>query len=449
MAFSRFKTGVMLRIAALLFFMLVLAWTATQTHWYVTVTLLVTIVVFQVMLLLRYVSHTSHEIARFLDTITFDDATANFASSADAGFAELGSAMNRVLERLRVGRMQREEQVQYFQSLISHVPIALISVGDDASVQLLNHVARHLFQGTCNNIAQLSSFGEQFAAGIEQLTPGVTAILRMNRPSGALQLKAAATDIRINGVRQRLISLQNIESELSAQELAAWQSVIRVMTHEVMNSLTPISSLALTAQNLVADVVAKSESNNESDLAILHDIQEALETLTRRSQGLLHFVQNHRRLTKPLLAKTEAASVRRIFARLQRLLAEELKNRHIMLETIVTPETLELSVDVELLDQALINMMRNAVEALKDTEQARIALTAFGDEAGRAIVAVADNGPGIPIDLREKVFVPFYTTKRQGSGVGLTLVRQIAMVHNASVRISETPGGGATISLLF
>ena len=398
--------------------------------------------------MLRYIAYTSHEIGRFLDTIAFDDATANFKSFADAGFAELGNAMNRVLERLRVGRLEREEQSHYFQSLISHVPIALISVGDDSSVQLLNYAARHLFEGTCNSVAQLSSFGEQFATGIEQLTPGVTAILRMNRSSGTLQLKAAATDIRINGRRQRLISLQNIESELSAQELAAWQAVIRVMTHEVMNSLTPISSLASTAQNLVADVIAKSP-NDESDRATLNDIQEALETLTRRSQGLLHFVQNHRRLTKPLLAKVETVSVRRIFARLQRLLAEELKNRNITLETSVAPETLELSVDVELLDQALINMMRNAVEALKDTQQARIALAAFGDDAGRAIVAVADNGPGIPVDQREKVFVPFYTTKRQGSGVGLTLVRQIAMVHNASVRISETPGGGATISLIF
>ncbi len=448
MAFSRFQTGVLLRMAALCGSMAVLAWTATQTHWYVTIVVLGVIVVFQAMFLLRYVTYTSHEIARFLDTIAFDDATANFTSLADAGFTELANAMNRVLERLRMGRLEREEQSHYFQSLISHVPITLISVGDDASVQLLNHAARHLFDGTCNNVAQLSIFGEQFASGIEQLTPGVTAILRMNRSSGALQLKAAATDIRINGKRQRLISLQNIESELSAQELAAWQSVIRVMTHEVMNSLTPISSLALTVQNLVADVIAKSP-NDESDHATFHDIQEALETLTRRSQGLLHFVQNHRRLTKPLLAKIEAVSARRVFARLLRLLAEELKNRNIVLETIVTPETLELSVDVELLDQALINMMRNAVEALKDTPQARITLTAFGDEAGRAVVAVADNGPGIPIDQREKVFIPFYTTKRQGSGVGMTLVRQIAMVHNASVRISETPGGGATISLVF
>ncbi|MES1189648.1 MAG: ATP-binding protein [Steroidobacter sp.] len=449
MAFNRFETGILPRAAILFCTMGVLAWVATQTRWYATMLVLGTTVIFQMVLMLRFVTHTSREIARFFDAVAFDDGTATFTSlSNDGRFAELGAAMGRVLEQLRVGRLEREEQTHYFQSLIAHVPISLISVGDDASVQLLNHAARHLFEGPCHRAEQFSRYGELFATGIEHLTSGETAILRMARSSGVLQLKAAATDIRVGGTRKRLISLQNIENELSAQELAAWQSVIRVMTHEVMNSLTPISSLAATAQGLMADILAKS-SLDESDQPTLHDIQEALETLTRRSEGLLHFVQNHRRLTKPLLAKIEVVSVRRIFARLQRLLADELKNRNIMLDAIVTPETLEVSVDSELLDQALINLVRNAVDALKDTPEGRITLSAVGNEPGHVKIAVADNGPGIPIDLREKVFVPFFTTKRQGSGVGLTLVRQIATLHGASVRIAESQNGGATITLIF
>lgn len=449
MAFSRFETHVVLRIGALLFTLMVLAWTVAETTWYASMALLAVAVVFQVAELTRFATYSGREIARFLDAIAFDDTTASFSTlSDDRGFAELGNAMNRVLDRLRKGRLEREEQAYYFQSLIAHVPVALISVGDDASVELLNLSAKRLFEAPCPTTSQFSLYGEPFSAGIESLKPGETAILRMARPSGTLQLKAAATDIRAGGIRRRLISLQNIETELSAQELAAWQSVIRVMTHEVMNSLTPISSLASTARGIADDVLAKLPATDNNRSALM-DVSEALETLARRSEGLLHFVQNHRRLTKPLLAKVEIVSVRRVFARLQRLLAEELQSRDVVLETIVMPETLEVSADPELLDQALINLLRNAIEALRSETAGRITLKAVQDGAGRVAMLVSDNGPGISAEQREKVFIPFYTTKRQGSGVGLTLVRQIATLHGASVRISDTPGGGATIGLYF
>ena len=171
--------------------------------------------------------------------------------------------------------------------------------------------------------------------------------------------------------------------------------------------------------------------------------------MARRSEGLLHFVQNHRRLTKRLVTQMEVAPVRRVFARLQRLLADELAARDIQLTTSVEPETLEIAADIELLDQALINLVRNAIEALRDTPDGRISLSAHRDPDGRVVIAVADNGPGIAPDQRDKIFVPFFTTKRQGSGVGLTLVRQIATAHGATVDVSSTPGGGATVSMRF
>jgi signal transduction histidine kinase len=291
-------------------------------------------------------------------------------------------------------------------------------------------------------------YGEAFAAGIENLKPGDGAILRMERKAGVLQLKAAATDLALSGKRRRLISLQNIENELSAHELVAWQTVIRVMAHEVMNSLTPVTSLAETAEGLIAQV-AKNLPESDANQPALADANEALETLARRSQGLLHFVQNHRRITKRMVARLERIRIERIFARLGRLLAADLAQRAIELSIAVEPQTLEFEADAELLDQALINLVRNAIEALRDVPDGRITLSAMRDLDGRIVIAVADNGPGIPLDQREKVFVPFFTTKRQGSGVGLTLARQIATLHGGMVTIAETRGGGATVSLRF
>jgi signal transduction histidine kinase len=215
-----------------------------------------------------------------------------------------------------------------------------------------------------------------------------------------------------------------------------------------MNSLTPVSSLTATAHERVREVLEQMPADDPR-AAALTDARDALETVARRSEGLLHFVQNHRRLTKRLVTQIEVTSLQRVFARLQRLLAADLAAREILLTTQIEPETLEVAADVDLLDQALINLVRNAIEALRDTSTGRITLFARRDPDGRIAISVADNGPGIAEDQREKVFVPFFTTKRHGSGVGLTLVRQIATVHGATVDVSQTTGGGATVSIRF
>lgn len=354
--------------------------------------------------------------------------------------------MTRVLDRLRISRTEREEQTRYFQALLAHVPVALISIDELGSVQLLNMAARRLFETTLVDASQFDRYGDTFATGIETLRPGATAILRMERTAGALQLKAAATGLILGGEHRRIVSLQNIESELNAQELVAWQTVIRVMSHEVMNSLTPVSSLAATAHDLVRNMLTQMPED-DPHYAALADAGEALETVARRSEGLLHFVQNHRRLTKRLVTQIGMLPLRRVFARLNRLLAADLALRGIELVATVEPETLELAADSELLDQALINLVRNAMEALATEAHAQIRLEARRDFDGRVIIVVADNGPGIDPAQRDKIFVPFFTTKRQGTGVGLTLVRQIAVAHGGAIDVSETPGGGATFTL--
>jgi len=449
MAYSRFRIGVALRTAALALTIVSVAVMIAQTRWYVTIALVLATVIAQIAALIRLATQSSREVARFLDAISFDDTSQSFSGLlGDSAHSDLGAAMTRVLTQLRRVRSEREEQARYFQTLIAHVPVALLSTDERGAVKLLNMAARRLFGSALVETAQFARHGAAFSVGMESIRPGSAAILRMERPTGALQLKVAVTELALGGIRYRLVSLQNIESEMSAQEMVAWQTVIRVMAHEVMNSLTPVSSLAATAHDLVSGVV-KQLPADDPRAAALTDAAEALETVTRRSEGLLHFVQNHRRLTKHLVTQIEVAPVQRIFARLQRLLATDLAARDIRLTTSVEPQTLEIAADIELLDQALINLVRNAIEALRDAPAGLIALSAHRDPDGRVAIVVADNGPGIAPDQREKIFVPFFTTKRQGNGVGLTLVRQIATAHGATVDVSNTSGGGATVSMRF
>jgi nitrogen fixation/metabolism regulation signal transduction histidine kinase len=449
MAYSRYRTGMVLRTSALFLTVALVAWMIANTQWYVTIALCTALAAGEALSLVRFATQSSRELARFLDAVSFEDFSQSFAGlAADGAQRELGTAMERVLARLRASRSERDEQAQYLQTLVNHVPVALIAIEERGGVRLLNMAARRLFEASLSHSGELSRYGESFAVSLEALSPGNTAILRMERPSGALLLKAAATEIAAHGMRQRLVSLQNIENEMSAQELEAWQTVIRVMAHEVMNSLTPVSSLAATAHGLVLEALQHLPPEDPR-AATLADAREALEAVARRSEGLLHFVRSHRRLTKPLAARMEVAPVQRLFARLQRLLAGDLADRDIRMTMRVEPETLELAMDAELLDQALINLVRNAIEALRETPSGHIALLAHREPHGRIAILVADNGPGIPPEQRDKVFVPFFTTKRQGSGIGLTLVRQIAAAHGASVDVMETSGGGATVRLRF
>jgi nitrogen fixation/metabolism regulation signal transduction histidine kinase len=449
MDYKLFRVSSLLRLAGITVTVMAMTWCAFHTHWYVTMILVCAALIIQLAMLLQFIDQPAQQVSLFLDAIAFDDPAINFTNLPHSPpFSGLGMAMTRVLDQLRIGRVEREEQAQYLQSIIAHIPVALLSIDESGAVQLMNLAARRLFTNACTEISQLPAYGVSFATDLDSLQPGEAKIVRMERLGGALQLKAAATGLVLRGLRHRLVSLQNIESELSANELAAWQAVIRVMAHEVMNSLTPITSLAGTSNDIVGDVLAQLRPD-EFPHAKLVDIQNALETIARRSGGLLHFVHNHRRITKHLIAQPKSVRLARMFARLERLLAAELTNRNIKFSSKVEPADLEVVADAELLDQALINLVRNAIEALREGAAGRIVLSGNLEPSGHVVVAVSDNGPGIPPDQREKVFVPFFTTKRLGSGVGLTLVRQIATLHGATVSISQPPGGGTSVKINF
>ena len=451
MVSNAFRIGMILRIAALFLTLALAAWMSVHTEWYLSITLCIVAAIAQAAMMLQFSTRSVREITRLLDAIAVDDTSQLSARPiADSADLELRTATARVAERLRSGRFEREQHALYLQALLSHVPVALVCIqgNDFQEVQLLNLAARRLFETPVSEIAHFARYGDRFAADIMALDTGSAVILRLERSSGSLMVKAAVTEMTVGGVRRRLISLQNIDNELNAQELEAWQKMIRVLAHEVMNSLTPITSLATTSRELVSEASARLPEDHVSKPA-LTDAREALETITRRNEGLLEFVRKHHHLTRRMSASPAATRVHDVFGRLRTLLLADLASRNITLQEAVEPESLEVMADPDLLDQALINLVRNSVDALRGTASGVITMDARRDRAGRVVISVADNGAGIPADMRDRIFVPFFTTKRQGSGVGLTIVRRVAVAHGASVEVLQTPGGGATFSLRF
>jgi signal transduction histidine kinase len=263
------------------------------------------------------------------------------------------------------------------------------------------------------------------------------------------QLSVYATEFRMRGEEFLLVSLQNISSELEEKEIESWQKLIRVLTHEIMNSITPISSLASTVQDILIEESDENFKIRELDEDDVESIQQALSTISSRSQGLLTFVETYRNLTRIPRPNFRYFKVRELFDRAHVLLKPKMDKYGIVCNARLFPEELMITADPDLIDQVVINLLLNAIDAVKETLQPEIAVTASINASGRVSIDFADNGSGIKPDILDKVFMPFFTSKKEGSGIGLSLSRQIMHLHKGTISVKSRPGEGAVFTLVF
>ena len=262
------------------------------------------------------------------------------------------------------------------------------------------------------------------------------------------QLTLATTEISVAGNNDRLISLQDIQTELDLTQAQAWQDLVRVLTHEIMNSITPVTSLATTAVDVVKDM--RDKTDKESPLADdLADVQDAIGTVARRSDSLMQFVDSYRQLTRLAPPEKKRVAIGELFGSVARLAAAEWPDRPVQLQQLVEPAGLDVFVDRDLLEPVLLNLLRNAWHATLDVEKPEIELRGRLNRRGNTVIEVRDNGPGVPEELENRIFVPFFTTKEGGSGVGLALARQVMTAHGGFIRVMPNEGGGAKFSLTF
>jgi len=333
--------------------------------------------------------------------------------------------------------------------LIQHIPVAVVAVRDDGSISLFNNAARRLFGlSDIRELAQLQSFDHGLAEAISTLEPGGERLVRVVQDNGLLQLNISATSLKLRGRAEKIVSVQDIQGQLENQEMEAWQNLIRVLTHEIMNSVTPITSLAQTASETVSGLMTDlpDESPVREDL---QDTFDALDTVGRRGAGLMRFVESYRSLTRLPTARIRIFRLDGFLQRVGTLMEDSFSQQGVEFNIGVEPQSLELSGDPELLEQAVINLLKNAQDAVKDTSDPQVSLTAYLGAKGRIIIAVKDNGSGMDEEILNNIFVPFFTTKNHGTGVGMSLVRQIVRLHRGQVGISSETGMGTEIRLRF
>ena len=425
---SRVAIGLALRaiaIALLVLFAVELAW---GRRLYATGAIVAGAALLVTLSLARAVSAADRIFADFVQSLAA--GAADGPTRAAGRFPALAAALEKASFQLERERNTRERRVQELEALSDTVSAALLLVDEDGRVTLANRAARALGGAAGGRLADLPVLGE--AAGVlAGLAPGARAIVRL---ADHRRMLAYAAGFRTgDGARRRLISLQNLSEELSAVELKAWQDLVRVLAHEMMNSLTPIVSLA---ESLQAPGVSPSDAETAG----------ALEVIARRSSGLMSFVERYRRvadLPEPRLQDFAAAD---LVAGLNQLMAGLLSERAVAYVSRVEPAGARLHADPELLEQALINLLKNALEAVEGVAEPRIELLCTQTDGGLS-VCVADNGRGLPERDPELVFTPFFTTKAGGSGVGLSLARQIALAHGGALTAAPNDPKGAVFTL--
>ena len=365
---------------------------------------------------------------------------------AEYTFEELKAAFEDVLGRFREARLEREAQRRYLETLVEHVPVAILAVHADGSVELLNNAARRLFnaaKGTA--VPELIAYGAAFQRDIAQAKPGDRMVTRMQIDGVQRNLVLSTTQITVTGAVVRLVTLQDIQSELDWNELAAWQDMARILSHEIMNSLTPIASLARTADDMVDDLAKRTAAEDE----LVADIHAAIQTLARRSEALMRFVRDYRQFTQMPPPTLRPVALREYFQRVENLLVTECAGRGVELSVTPPPHGLTILADDSLLDQAIINLLRNAADAAVTGDAPKVWLDARLSDRGRPVIEIGDNGPGVDASLGDKIFLPFFTTKPDGSGIGLALARQVMLVHKGAITAGTRPGGGALFRLTF
>ena len=438
----RFEIGLLLRIAVLLATGSALAWALTRPVLYATTLLAALATLAALAELWSYVRRTNIIVARFVESVSHGDFSQGFdAGPRGAGFDLLGASLSAAATRLRDERSATQDENRFLAALIEDVPSPLISIDAADRVTLLNKAARRLLGGAAPvRRADLAAHGAAFAADIAALRPGArrsTQLVMAGVPTAALLSMA---EVRQAGGSVQVIAVQPIQHELDRAELAAQTDLVRVLTHEIMNSMTPVTSLSATA----AALIAAADTGRDPAIA---DARAAIETVARRAEGVMHFVRTYRQLTRPPELRRRTVALPVLFDELARLFASDWPALPL---TVQVPAGLSLDADPDLLTQLLINLLRNAAQAATDASVApAVTLAALRLKDGRTAITVTDNGPGIPEAQRQDIFLPFFSTKAEGTGVGLSLARQIALAHDGALTCEAVESGGVRFRLVL
>jgi nitrogen fixation/metabolism regulation signal transduction histidine kinase len=444
MVYKKFTVQIVVRVALLLIVLLGLAYFSVIRPDYIKVafiSLLAGILIFE---MYRYVGKSNRDFRSFLNMLQHDDFTSRYqVDGKGRTFDALYEEMNRLGEKYRQINLEKEIKHQHLQSLLSHVDIGVISLDGSNQIQLVNQAFRDVLNAPF--LAENQSVDKLDATvseAIRTLKPGQKKLLKTRIDEQDLHLSLQANLYKLREEEFKLISVKNIRSELEQQELESYEKLIRVLTHEIMNSITPIASLSNTLNGLLLD---EDQKNNPE---LPDQIKTGIAAIHDRSSNLLAFTQNYRKLTRLPQPEIQAIDLNEMIQQTVSLVKSYPGAEKVAFETRIEPG-LVLNADPKLIEQVLLNVYKNAVEVLDGSGDAIIRTNADRMPNERVRITLEDNGPGIRKEILEKIFIPFYTTKKEGSGIGLSLCRQIILAHHGIIKAESSLGVGTKIEIVL
>lgn len=453
MVYKNFRLNVVVRVLLLAVVIFVFIMLYTSEAYYITPVLAGALVLFLIYNLIAYVEKTNRDLTSFLQSIRFADFTRSFHSDGlGSTFDELQRAFDDVIADFQKIRAEKEEHYYYIQNIIQHIDIGILAYQKNGTVEMINNAAKKLFQiYNLKNIKSLASWSKEMENALRSIKAGQNALVKVHDDDDMLQLTIYATEFKLNDRTITLVSLKNIQAELEEKEMESWQKLIRVLTHEIMNSIAPIASLTSTANLMVKEVSGAVDeyAPDDFDKEIVDDIQGALTTIHKRSTGLIHFVETYRNLTKIPKPNFSIFPISKLFDHIKNLLKEDFEKSGVKCIITIEPNDLELTADEQLIEQVIINLAKNSIHALEHIENSKVQFKAFYNKRGRTTIQVIDNGRGIIKEVLDKIFIPFFTTKPTGSGIGLSLSKQILRLHGGSISVKSEPEKETCFTLTF
>ena len=446
MTFKKYDWRLFFRMALLFLVMMLLAWFVINKY-FLLLALLLPVGIFLMYSIYNMLKKAQDEVQEFVESIHYRDFSRYFnVKQAPAELQTLRKGFNDINSTFKVISKEKETQYQYLQKILELVDTGIISY-DTTSGELnwMNDTFKKMMDiPYLKTIHSLEKRDAALYEAMMSIRPSQNKVVELTKESSKVKILLAATMFQTEGKKNKLIACQNINEALDETEARAWQKLLSVMTHEIMNSVAPISSLAGTLKNrLLTNPAIQSITSGDRD-----DLELGLETIQRRSEGLLKFAETYRNLNKITTLHLDKIFVRDIFENLQTLMQPTLDQKNVELEVILKDPNVTASIDINLIEQVMINLMVNALEAVKEEEQPKIVLSAI-HENNKLVIKVADNGTGIPAELLDKIFIPFFSTKKSGSGIGLSLCKQIMLLHNGNIKLQSIEGKGTVFILSF
>lgn len=447
MIFNRYEWRLLLRVFLLLLVLIVTAFVIVSLGQLLYLVILLPLVAYSVVDMIRFQKKAQDEVNQFVESIHYRDFSRHFdVRKAPNELKPLRKGFNDINTTFKLISRERETQYHYLQKILELVDTGILSYEEETGeTGWINEAFKSIIGVPyLKTIHSLEKREPILYTELVKLKPGDSKIITVTRNQQQVKILVNASLMRSDDKLYKLIAFQNVNEALDETESKAWSKLLNVMTHEIMNSVAPISSLADTLKNrLQSPDIAENLPHSD-----LEDIELGIDTIKRRSEGLLKFTESYRSLNKITKLDLNKIMVRNIFENLNSLMTPTLEKKKIELEIILRDPTLSIEADINLIEQVMINLLVNAIEAVKDRDEPRITLTAE-IQGGKTFVKVIDNGLGMPPELLDKIFIPFFSTRKTGSGIGLSLCKQIMLLHKGNIQVQSTEGKGSAFVLSF